>query len=124
MLPSAWEMPPAVRGLTAGAALDAVAACGTAGPLALRMPGPSGPAAPIGENALEGHDMPIVRNRGVSLFVDRTNQQWIVLDMDGNFWSLPSGDNPWEHRRPFQPAEETELEPIPGHYKSMLGLPF
>ena len=24
----------------------------------------------------------------------------------------------------FQPAEETDLEPIPGHYKNMLGLPF
>ena len=33
-------------------------------------------------------------------------------------------DNPWEQRQPFTPAEETELEPVPGHYKYMLGLPF
>jgi hypothetical protein len=26
--------------------------------------------------------------------------------------------------RPFQPTEETDLEAIPGHYRSMLGLPF
>ncbi len=33
-------------------------------------------------------------------------------------------DNPWDDREPFTPAEETELEPVPGHYKYMLGLPF
>ena len=31
--------------------------------------------------------------------------------------------NPWDERQPFIPAEETELEPVPGHYKQMLGLP-
>jgi hypothetical protein len=59
----------------------------------------------------------------VALFVDKTTRQWIVRDSEGNFWSLPSTNNPWDERQPFFPAEETELEPVPGHYKYMLGLP-
>jgi hypothetical protein len=55
--------------------------------------------------------------------VDRASGQWIVRDADGNFWLLPATDNPWDDRRPFSPAEETELEPVPGHYKYMLGVP-
>jgi hypothetical protein len=31
--------------------------------------------------------------------------------------------DPWDERQPFLPAEETELEPVPGHHKYMLGLP-
>jgi hypothetical protein len=59
----------------------------------------------------------------VALYVDKASQQWIVRDNEGKFWSLPSTDNPWDERQPFTPAEETELEPVPGHYKCMLGLP-
>jgi hypothetical protein len=62
--------------------------------------------------------------RTVALYVHKARQQWIVRDVDGNFWSLPSTDNPWDERQPFSLAEETELEPVPGHYKDMLGLPF
>jgi hypothetical protein len=63
--------------------------------------------------------------RRVAIFVDRTcTEHWIVRDPDGNFWIVPSGENAWEYRRPFYPTEETELEPIPGHYRFMLGLPF
>ena len=58
-----------------------------------------------------------------ALYVDKASQQWVVQDSEGKFWSLPSTDNPWDERRPFSPAEETELEPVPGHYKHMLGLP-
>ncbi len=58
------------------------------------------------------------------LFVEKVSQQWIVRDPDGNFWILPNGEDPWDHRQPFQPTEESELEPVPGHYKYMLGLPF
>jgi hypothetical protein len=65
-----------------------------------------------------------VRNHEVSLYVDKASRQWIVRDPEGNFWSLPSTDNPWDGRQPFTPAEETELEPVPGHYKYMLGIPF
>lgn len=61
--------------------------------------------------------------RVAALYVDRTTQRWIVRDHEGNYWSLPPTDNPWDERQPFTPAEETELESVPGHYKSMLGLP-
>jgi hypothetical protein len=59
-----------------------------------------------------------------AVFADRSSQQWVVRDPEGNFWSLPSSDNPWDHRQPFHSTEETDLEPVPGHYKDMLGLPF
>ena len=65
-----------------------------------------------------------VRKHDVDLFVDRTTQQWIVRDPDGNFWSVPSVEDAWDHRQPFHPAEDTELEPIPGHYKYLIRLPF
>jgi hypothetical protein len=64
-----------------------------------------------------------VRKQVVAIFVDRSSQQWVVRDADGNFWVLPSTDNPWDDRQPFFLAEETELEPVPGHYKYLLGLP-
>lgn len=60
----------------------------------------------------------------VTLFVSRASQQWVVLDPEGNFWILPSVENPWDQRQRFYPTEETELDPVPGHYKYMLGLPF
>jgi hypothetical protein len=60
----------------------------------------------------------------VSIFVDRTSQQWIVRDAEGIFWSLPAVADAWDHRQPFTPSEEMELEPVPGHYKYVLGLPF
>jgi hypothetical protein len=65
-----------------------------------------------------------IRKNVAALFVDRSSQQWIVLDPDGDFWIVPSdSENPWDQRQPFTPTEETELEPVPGHYKYMLGLP-
>lgn len=64
------------------------------------------------------------RKQRAVLFVERASQQWIVRDPEGNFWLLPSVENPWSQRQPFHPTEETELEPVPGHYKGMLGLPF
>ena len=68
--------------------------------------------------------MPSASRRVAALYVDRATRQWIVRDLEGKLWSLPSTDNPWDERQPFSPAEETELEPVPGHYKDMLGLPF
>jgi hypothetical protein len=65
-----------------------------------------------------------LRKQAVTLYVDRSSQQWIVRDPDGNFWTIPVVDNPWDHRQPFDLTEEIELEPVPGHYKYMLGLPF
>ena len=65
-----------------------------------------------------------VRKHAVALYVDRSTQQWIVRDPEGNFWIVPSVDDAWEHREPFEPTEDTDLEPVPGHYKYLLRLPF
>lgn len=63
-------------------------------------------------------------SRTVSLFVDRSTHQWIVRDLEGKFWAVPVVvDHPWEHRQPFELTESITLEAVPGHYKSMLGLP-
>jgi hypothetical protein len=62
--------------------------------------------------------------RRVALFVERSSQQWVVRDPEGHFWRLPAGADPWGQRQPFTPTPATELEPVPGHYTSMLGLPF
>lgn len=64
----------------------------------------------------------ITRER-IKLFVDRNEFRWVVMDSDGRFWSIPSGDNPWDNRTLYQPSPSTQLEPVPGHYKTMLGLP-
>jgi hypothetical protein len=60
----------------------------------------------------------------VALFVDRSCGKWIVRDPGGAFWIVPAGENGWEHREPFEPADAVELEPVPGHYKCLLDLPF
>jgi hypothetical protein len=62
--------------------------------------------------------------RLVALFVAKSHQQWVVRDPEGNFWLLPAIDDPWGHRQPFTPTPETALEPVPGHYTSLLDLPF
>jgi len=68
--------------------------------------------------------MEMVKKPVVSLYIIRSSPHWIVRDPEGNFWLVPSGDNAWDQRQPFFPDEETELEPVPGHYLGMLGLPF
>ena len=68
--------------------------------------------------------MTVSRRPAVALFVDRSCQQWVVRDPEGSYWILPSGEHPWEQRQPFYPTSETDLEPVPGHYKDMLELPF
>ena len=65
-----------------------------------------------------------VGKQSIGLYVDHATQQWIIRDLDGNFWALPTGDDAWEQRQSFEPSPETELEPIPGHYKYLLRLPF
>jgi hypothetical protein len=65
-----------------------------------------------------------VRKQAIALFVDCSTQQWIVRDPEENFWILPAGEDGWERREPFQLTEESELMPIPGHYKYLLHLPF
>jgi hypothetical protein len=78
----------------------------------------------LDKGAFEDRNMTATGRRVVGLFVDRSGQQWIVRDPEGNFWILPSVEDPWEHRQPFAPTAETDLEPVPGHYKDMLRLPF
>ena len=68
--------------------------------------------------------MNAVTRRLVALFVEKSSQQWIVRDPEGNFWIVPSGEDAWGHRQPFYPTEETELEPVPRHYIYMFDLPF
>ena len=65
----------------------------------------------------------MVAVRRFALYIDRSSQQWIVRDSEGKFWRLPSDDNAWDQRQPFCPNDDTDLEPIPAHYKYMLGLP-
>jgi hypothetical protein len=50
-------------------------------------------------------------------------EHWIVRDHQGRFWLVQPGEDSWERRQPLELTEETELEPIPGHYMYMLGLP-
>lgn len=68
--------------------------------------------------------MTIIKKQVVALFVDRSSGRWIVRDPEGNFWLLPSVENSWDHRQRFYSTEQSDLEPVPGHYKDMLGLPF
>jgi hypothetical protein len=65
----------------------------------------------------------VARPPGTSLYVDRTIQCWIVRDPAGSFWLLPHIEESWKNRQPFQPTDETTLEPVPGHYKCFLGVP-
>jgi hypothetical protein len=48
----------------------------------------------------------------------------VVGDPDGGLWVVPSDVDAWENRRSFEWADDTDLEPIPGHYKYLLNLPF
>jgi hypothetical protein len=67
--------------------------------------------------------MLIVRKRKASLFVDRSTRNWVVQDPEGALWIIRAIEEAWEHREPYVPADETELEPVPDHYKSLLGVP-
>jgi hypothetical protein len=60
----------------------------------------------------------------VALYVDRTNQQWVVRDSDGNYWVVPAVDSGWAQREPYELTDKSELEPVPTHYKYLLDLPF
>jgi hypothetical protein len=64
------------------------------------------------------------RPYAVALYVDRATQQWVVRDPRGIFWLVSADENCWQHRRPFQLMEDTDLEPVPGHYQYLFNLPF
>ena len=67
---------------------------------------------------------PGVRRKVTALYVDRSTQQWVVRDTYGEFWVLPSSQDAWRHRRPFALNPDSTLEPVPGHYISLLGIPY
>lgn len=67
--------------------------------------------------------MKMLHGRIIGIYVNRRSRQWIVRDEQGQFWILPIVDEPWKHLEPFELDEDTELEPVPGHYRSLLGLP-
>jgi hypothetical protein len=67
--------------------------------------------------------MHAVHTQAVSVYVDRLGGRWVVRDTAGRFWQLPPSDDPWRDREEFTPDDGAELEPVPGHYKYMLGLP-
>jgi hypothetical protein len=64
-----------------------------------------------------------VRKQVVGISVDRSTGRRVVCDGDGDFWVLPPTDSPWDDRQPFSPAGETDLEPVPGHYKYLRKTP-
>ena len=60
-----------------------------------------------------------------TLYADRLTRQWVVRDPEGRFWTVPSDRSaPAIQRERFFLTEETELEPVPGHYKHMLGISY
>jgi hypothetical protein len=60
-----------------------------------------------------------------TLYADRFTRQWVVRDPEGRFWTVPGDDSALANQRErFFPTEETELEPVPGHYKHMLGITY
>jgi hypothetical protein len=65
----------------------------------------------------------MISTRKTMLYVDRFSQRWIVQDQEGKFWSLPNGEDAWNQREPFCLTDDTDLEPVPSHYKYLLGLP-
>lgn len=67
--------------------------------------------------------MVIIRKRKLYLFVDRSSGRWVVQDPDGVFWIIPVLDQAWEHRVLFIPTDESQLEPVPEHYRYVIGLP-
>jgi hypothetical protein len=74
---------------------------------------------------LKEQKMPSLGKPMPCLFVDKSSQRWVVRDPDGDFWILPSRKDAWDHREPFDPtADDSDLAPVPGHYKYMLDIPF
>src|SRR5437879_13456654 len=67
--------------------------------------------------------MDVVKGRG-AVFVERSTGQWVVRDPEGDFWTLPTVDDPWRHRLPFHPTEDTVSVPVQGLAKQFLGSQF
>ena len=68
--------------------------------------------------------MMTTRKRAIRLYVDKgCPEHWIVLDDEGQFWVVPSEENAWDKREPIDLSDDADLEPVPGHYLYLLGLP-
>jgi len=67
--------------------------------------------------------VPVLCRKVTALYVDRTTQRWVVRDSYGEFWWLPASQDAWRHRHPFELTQDSTLEPVPGHYISLLGVP-
>ncbi len=64
------------------------------------------------------------RRPAISLYVDRRSpDHWVVRDHQGRFWTVPPGANAWDRREVFEPTDQAELEPVPGHYLYMIDIP-
>jgi hypothetical protein len=50
----------------------------------------------LGSRAREEQNMITERKRLAALFVDKSSQQWVVRDPEGNFWIVPPIENPWD----------------------------
>jgi hypothetical protein len=57
-------------------------------------PGQIRGACALDNQALEEYNMNTGTKRMGALFVERSSQQWVVRDSEGNFWLLPAVDNP------------------------------
>ena len=55
-------------------------------------------------------EIAMLKNRNAALFVDRSSQHWVVRDPKGNFWIVPSVENPWNHHQSF--LDETKLRRV------------
>jgi len=67
--------------------------------------------------------MSTLTRHAFSIYVDRKSEDWVVQDCDGGFWLVPAKANGWDMRQPFHVTNDTQLEPVPGHYRHMLGIP-
>jgi hypothetical protein len=70
------------------------------------------------------HRMTTIKKPVMSIYVDRRHpEHWIVRDREGRFWVVPPEEGAWAKREPLHPSEDADLEPVPGHYLYMLGMP-
>lgn len=64
----------------------------------------------------------VITHKRIQLFADKVQGRWIVCDEKGIYWVL-AGENTWEQRQQITLNDEIDLQPVPGHYKRMLGVP-
>jgi hypothetical protein len=63
------------------------------------------------------------RKPSSTLYADRFTRQWVVRDPEGKFWIVTADDSARATQCDrFFSTEETEFEPVPGHYKHLLGV--